>query len=208
MKAGLRSPAARCLGLLGGTDQRALASPTVRLMDWNAVASTLVGVFAGGFIGFAANWAQWKRQERSRWQDDRRAVFSRFMAASEAYESAVSDLQRDPSAMGNPHAIDRTQLDDRYLELQRSMSEVLLLASPPVTEAALKLAGELVPTFLDLPPNQLDVGPYAWSMVDPPNEYGHREELSGTKRAFLARARSELGLKSHASLVGLPGDLD
>jgi hypothetical protein len=132
--------------------------------------------------------------------------YSRYLDATEAYETLVFSMQHSEHLMSAPWELGtpgREALDAAFAELRASMGDVRLVASFPVAFAAVALATALVPAFGDLRPDH-DFGPYGCAKVDftedPPGN-----TLVERRNAFVGAARRELGLADVGVVSGSRG---
>jgi len=175
---------------------------------WIAVIGTVLGAGVGASVTWLVNRAQWKREQSVRWQSDRRAAYSRFLAASDAYERAVFDLQQDERLMADPESAPKDALAGPYREFQAAMTEVTLMGSTKVCVSAQRLAATLVPAFTELQRDH-DRGPYGWSSVDFASDLPGGETITEMRLDFVAEARRELGLRdwSGGAWASLPSHI-
>jgi hypothetical protein len=146
------------------------------------------------------NRDQWKREQSVRWQSDRRAAYSRFLAACDAYERAVFDLQQDERLMADPESVPRDALDGLYRKLQAAKTEITLMGSARVCFSAQRLAGALVPSFMELMRDH-DRGPNGWSNVDFSLDLPGGKTITEVRFRFVQEARKELGLREDHGIV-------
>lgn len=178
------------------------------MMDstWVATASALSGVLLGGAISWLHDLSRWRRDTAIRWDAERRHAYSRFLTASEAYETVVYGLSQSSVARSSPWDVNRGEIDPAFIELRQSMSDVRLVASFPVAFAAVELCLLLVPAFGELRPGH-DYGPYGWAAVDWSGD-APGDALVEARNDFVGKARRELGLADVGAVSGIPAHLD
>jgi hypothetical protein len=180
------------------------------LQDWTplvASLATLAGVVLGYLLKRRGDAAAWEREDRYRWQADKRAAYGRFLGAADTYQQAVMARLHEISLYNAAAAARKAGLPvaDREAPGRRPPADTLklahneleLLAPSTVTLYSASLIAELV--SLD---HSFDYQEDPWSQhVDPTSdEFIERERSVAARRGdFVKVARRDLGVADYAT---------
>jgi hypothetical protein len=135
---------------------------------------------------------RWKRDDLTRWQQERRQSYIRFLVAGDA----LSDAQRDFVRRLREVSLDQARAAEAFTEglqeLMRRWEEIRLLATGPVVSAAAPVLGAAVQLF--------EVGRAGYTGEIPMEEASLilpavDRELIRTLADFRAAARAELAIE-------------
>lgn len=84
----------------------------IAVSAWVPVVGTIGGVIAGGLVTGLIERERWKREDRTRWHEDRRQIYARFLQAADAYSTAGTSLANEIGMRrSDPHGADQVEED-------------------------------------------------------------------------------------------------
>ena len=113
------------------------------MSDWAVVVAGVGGTLAGSIGTGAVTWwleeRRWKRSEQTRWLDDRRRLYARFLEAADEILTATSRLALETHAGAAMSVESMHRVAEADRALRAAFSEIELVGGAAEVDAARRL---------------------------------------------------------------------
>jgi hypothetical protein len=169
----------------------------IAVSAWVPVVGTIGGVLAGGLVTGLIERARWKREDRTRWYEDRCDTYANFLQAAAEFSRTQTQLAEAAAALDR--APDERQFNEAIADVDKSVARakasldallpfqypISLIAGPKVREAAKRV--------VDLARDQALIEIDAKERVSETQDA--RKALQEALVDFRIKARDEIGVE-------------
>jgi hypothetical protein len=158
---------------------------------WIGLIGALGGVTLGGVLAEVSNRFQWKRSEGTRWHEERKGLYARFLAQADEVNVVLQKAEQAGKRGVGSSENDVAEIANGLTALYVSRREIDLVGGKTARDAAGRVTDSL--------------SGFVATQVGPTTEAGRRYQVDAGEQiverkaavdAFIAAARKEIGIES------------